>query len=70
MTPKSRCVAFTYVWQSVNRRVYQQIANKVVEIGGENIKLDAITQRTSAAKSLKRFAIASQQSNIYITLLH
>ena len=53
MTPKSRCVAFTYMWQSVNRRVYQQIANKVVEIGGENIKLHATTQRNSAAKSLK-----------------
>ena len=53
MTPKSRCVAFTYMWHSVNRRVYQQIANKVVEIGGENIKLHATTQRNSAAKSLK-----------------
>ena len=26
MTPKSRFVAFTYMWQSVNRRVYQQNA--------------------------------------------
>ena len=43
MTPKSRCVAVTYMWQSVNRRVYQQIANQVVEIGGENIKLHATT---------------------------
>ena len=43
MTPKSRCVAFTYMWQSVNRRVYQQNANKVVEIRGENIKLHATT---------------------------
>ena len=43
MTPKSRCVGLTYMWQSVNRRVYQQIANEVVEIGGENIKLHATT---------------------------
>ena len=46
MTPKSRYVAFTYMWQSVNRRVYQvyqQIANNVVEIGGGNIKLHATT---------------------------
>ena len=43
MTPKSGCVAFTCMWQSVNRRVYQQIANKVVEIGGENITLHATT---------------------------
>ena len=43
MTPKSRCVGLIYMWQSVNRRVYQQIANKVVEIGGENIKLHATT---------------------------
>ena len=43
MTPKSRFVAFTYMWKSVTRRVYQQIANNVVEIGGENIKLHATT---------------------------
>ena len=43
MTPKSRFVAFTYLRQSVNRRVYQQIANNVVEIGGENFKLHATT---------------------------
>ena len=34
-TSKSRYVAFTYVWQSVNRRAYQQIPNKDVDIRGE-----------------------------------
>ena len=40
------------MWQSVNRRVYQQISNKDVDIRGETL-LHATTKRTSPSKSLK-----------------
>ena len=40
------------MWQSVTRRVYQQISNKDVDIRGETL-LHATTKRTSPSKSLK-----------------
>ena len=38
--------SLTYMWQSVNRRVYQQISNKDVDISVETL-LHATTKRTS-----------------------
>ena len=44
--------SFTYTWQSVNRRVYQQISNKDVDIRDET-SVHATMKRTSPSKSLK-----------------